>query len=544
VNYYFILPADHGGKIAIREYYTALSEWFDITIVNIVGFRGIFKDEIVISEHVKIVLLTVPKSFREIFNNLAMCYNIAPYTSDITRTMAIARLCGESYFVERLKEIAKDSAIIITEHVYAYRLVKEVSEGKLLLYRAQNVENDFRKFVWHIYDLPQTVYDEILELEKDCCAECDLVLTITEDDAMRFQKLYGIPSAKTLNISAGYDADKVKFTKGGERMTSSKKIIGLFISSPASVAVDAAKAIIAAASELSQVEFKIAGGVGSKLNGEIPANVHVLGGVTEEQKLNLLATADFALNPIVGGSGLNIKMLEYFAAGLPIICTQFALRGIEGTDKVHCLITEVADLAETIQHFCDMEISERDKIAQNAYELYQKSHTWRNCAIKTVARLQELMPEIDLQSGIVPIAETKLIEYPEEPGFIPEVDVYIYGSGHYGTTCLSFLSRQGIVPLAFLDRDENKQGTIIQGIPVQAPASFLGNPDEYNVIFALDDFGDAMRDLLSWGLKPSRVVIAHNGVQLIQPSSGRGITFYMDSQKLQSVIEADYESHT
>ena len=33
VNYYYILPCNNGGKLATRDFYKALSEWFDITIV-------------------------------------------------------------------------------------------------------------------------------------------------------------------------------------------------------------------------------------------------------------------------------------------------------------------------------------------------------------------------------------------------------------------------------------------------------------------------------------------------------------------------------
>ncbi|MFN7173813.1 MAG: MlaD family protein, partial [Thermaurantiacus tibetensis] len=41
----------------------------------------------------------------------------------------------------------------------------------------------------------------------------------------------------------------------------------------------------------------------------------------EEEKLALLRGADVALNPISSGSGTNLKMLEYFAAGLPVLST-------------------------------------------------------------------------------------------------------------------------------------------------------------------------------------------------------------------------------
>jgi glycosyltransferase involved in cell wall biosynthesis len=43
----------------------------------------------------------------------------------------------------------------------------------------------------------------------------------------------------------------------------------------------------------------------------------------------LLAAADVAVNPIGSGSGSNVKLAEYLAAGLPVVTTPVGLRGYE-----------------------------------------------------------------------------------------------------------------------------------------------------------------------------------------------------------------------
>jgi glycosyltransferase involved in cell wall biosynthesis len=45
--------------------------------------------------------------------------------------------------------------------------------------------------------------------------------------------------------------------------------------------------------------------------------------------LSYLAAADAGLNPVVGGSGSNVKVFEYLAAKLPVISTTFGVRGTE-----------------------------------------------------------------------------------------------------------------------------------------------------------------------------------------------------------------------
>jgi glycosyltransferase involved in cell wall biosynthesis len=51
--------------------------------------------------------------------------------------------------------------------------------------------------------------------------------------------------------------------------------------------------------------------------------------------------ADVAVNPMTEGSGVNLKLLEYLAAGLPTISTPFGMRGLEVGEVV-----QAADLAD------------------------------------------------------------------------------------------------------------------------------------------------------------------------------------------------------
>jgi glycosyltransferase involved in cell wall biosynthesis len=62
---------------------------------------------------------------------------------------------------------------------------------------------------------------------------------------------------------------------------------------------------------------------------EFPDNVHLFGVLEEDEKFELYKLADYAINPIFSGAGINVKMLEYMAAGLPIISTAFGARGID-----------------------------------------------------------------------------------------------------------------------------------------------------------------------------------------------------------------------
>jgi glycosyltransferase involved in cell wall biosynthesis len=47
-----------------------------------------------------------------------------------------------------------------------------------------------------------------------------------------------------------------------------------------------------------------------------------------------LAAADVAVNPAVSGSGVNIKVIEYMDAAIPLVSTSLATRGLPLTSGV------------------------------------------------------------------------------------------------------------------------------------------------------------------------------------------------------------------
>jgi len=70
----------------------------------------------------------------------------------------------------------------------------------------------------------------------------------------------------------------------------------------------------------------------------IPGNVRFLGRV--ESTATPLAAARVALAPVRHGSGTRLKLLEYFAAGLPVVCTAKSAEGLDVVDGTHVRLAE------------------------------------------------------------------------------------------------------------------------------------------------------------------------------------------------------------
>jgi glycosyltransferase involved in cell wall biosynthesis len=79
-----------------------------------------------------------------------------------------------------------------------------------------------------------------------------------------------------------------------------------------------------------------------------PANVLLVGRVSDAELRVWLAAADVGLNPMVSGSGTNLKMLEYAAAGVPILSTPFGGRGGILEAGRHYRAAEIADFPRAL----------------------------------------------------------------------------------------------------------------------------------------------------------------------------------------------------
>jgi glycosyltransferase involved in cell wall biosynthesis len=504
VNLYDIFPINHGGKLAIYGLYSALSEWFE---VNLVTLNKILchKDRMNINKHFKIFQIErtpIQKKYEKIY---ADSYNTS---TAVTHIMVMYKKAAEmTKHIETLIEISKESSVLIAEHVYTWPLIKTVAKGKRLWYRAQNVEYDYMKQCWKEYNLPESVFNELLELERECCMSCDAVFTISDSDKKRFQELYGIPEEKIINISAGYYMDGEKFTLPSKRENKKDgKYNALYISSSALPAIAAGNEIANIASDLPNINFTIAGKVGTAMNlDNLPENVNIAGQVSEYDKDNLLRTSDFALNPIVGGSGLNIKMLEYFAYGLPVITTEFGARGIDVISGTNCILTDIDDLKTSIMEFCALDMHTKDKIAINANNLWQEKYSWRNCALKVVDYAMSNGLRIDSSDNNVEMFSPSF----NPRSYFPVKSFYIRGAGIMGLNCLLLLKRFDLCPVAFLDEDSQKHGTFINGIEVISSENCLMN--DYEVVLALADWPNAAKHLLTIGVNVDRLFVSLYG---------------------------------
>src|SRR5207302_6064687 len=95
-------------------------------------------------------------------------------------------------------------------------------------------------------------------------------------------------------------------------------------------------------------------------------HVHVAGHVPDVAPY--FRTADVLAVPLEAGGGTRLKILEAFAAGLPVVGTPVGCEGITADDGVHLVVAERRDCAEAVAELM-LDPSRRRALASRATQL-------------------------------------------------------------------------------------------------------------------------------------------------------------------------------
>jgi GT2 family glycosyltransferase len=159
------------------------------------------------------------------------------------------------------------------------------------------------------------------------------------------------------------------------------------------------------------VTFAICGGVGGAIDPDSLArrgigNVRITGTIDDAVRREYLSAADLAINPMFSGSGTNIKMFDFMAAGLPVITTAIGARGIAlSGSALH--ISTAGEFAGAVRAIlADREYAQR--LGTTARRLACESYSWERLSPRLgrlLTRHRTTRPSRPFFSVVVPTYE-------------------------------------------------------------------------------------------------------------------------------------------
>lgn len=373
-------PPIGGGRIRLLGLYHHLGKNFDAQYIGTYDWPGEgFRDH-QLSESLREV--DIPLS-NEHFAKCRQLEERVDGKTIIDSTFSQLAYLSPQYVEYARAQVAK-ADVVIFSHPWVYPLVKDLlrRDTQLIIYDSQNVEGYLRYTLLNDGGFGTDIVKSVIKNEFELCHMADLVLACSYEDKRLFNRLYGVPLNKINIVPNGVFSERIRpFTQ--EEKIKIKRNLGLgthstafFIGSNYAPNREACDFIIKElAPQLPETTFIIAGGVGESIHNNKADNVIITGRLSEEDKLLYLSASDLAINPIFSGSGTNIKMFDFMAAGLPVISTVIGSRGITAEDYAGIVIRDRFNFISSIERL----INNKNEIWQMGAEnrkLVKKNYSW------------------------------------------------------------------------------------------------------------------------------------------------------------------------
>jgi len=407
LNTYPIYPVISGGQARLYHLYSELSMLgYSVEILNLDFNTRIIKSRN-LNENFIEVLIPVGNEFRKKLSAEEKRLNIS-----CVDWLAAAHPELLPEWQAEIKRRAPWASVVICSHPYAYPAMIQAGV-KQWLYEAHNVEADLKA---QIYQQHPNEAQKIKELEFQCAMGALHIICCSNEDSQRMQALYQIPDHQFSVIANGADTQNIKYLDQAGRKEirmqmglESTNNISLFMGSNHGPNLEAVEKILIAAAQDISLQYIILGSVADAFKQrKIPDNVRFLGVVSQAEKQLWLQITSIGLNPMLNGSGSNLKLIEYAAAGLPIISTEFGVRGTRFETGVHYI--KIKNITDTIKNTLTLTDIQLDKITRKTAEYIKNELSWQSLAeryhkeIKTGIHTVKSKEESILPSPSLPIS--------------------------------------------------------------------------------------------------------------------------------------------
>jgi glycosyltransferase involved in cell wall biosynthesis len=376
-----IEPPVGGGRLRLLGLYHNLNGFFQTEYTGTYDWPGEKWRAIQHSETLRET--TVPLS-REHFSAAAEISRTVGNKTVIDLTFPQLGQLSPDYVRAAIDRVI-DADVVFFSHPWVYPLVaRYLRPDQLVIYDSHNVEGYLRAQFLERGSGPETeILGQVVEAEYQLCRAADLVLACSQEDLELFVALYEIDPCKFRVVPNGVMTGRIHPVPD-QRKAPIKQTLGLdpdrqcaiFLGSNYAPNIESARYIIVElAGEFPELQFVIAGGVGAAMPNDLPDNVVVTGFLAEDEKLSWLAAADLALNPMFGGSGTNIKMFDFMAAGLPTLTTPTGGRGITLLHPQPYRVADPGDFILALRELLD-DPSAMEKLAVNARDFVERFFSW------------------------------------------------------------------------------------------------------------------------------------------------------------------------
>lgn len=329
-----ITPPVGGGRLRLLGLYHALGSNLDATYVGSYDWPG---------ERERDHQLTA--GLREICVPLSPAHHTA--ATELSKELGGKTVIDAAFSIQaglspawlsRARAEMRGADIVVFSHPWAYGPLREaLLPGQSVIYDSHNVESLLKAGLLGPGEASSSLVREVVRNEYDLCRRADYILCCSQEDMAAFARLFDMPWRKQRLVPNGAFTEVPALDSKDARKRARETLglpatrkLAVFVGSDYAPNMEAATFIgNTLAWEVPEATFAVLGGAGKAIDPALAApNVLCTGVVDAELRDLIMQGADLAVNPMSAGSGTNIKMFDFLAAGLPVVTTETGARGI------------------------------------------------------------------------------------------------------------------------------------------------------------------------------------------------------------------------
>lgn len=376
---YSCYPPQGGGQHRIYHIYSLLAKKYDVTICSIIESNKSYQN-LILKNGLKQVCVPQSHSHATIQWELERKVGINLYDVAMIDNVELSQ-----EYIIKVKEYLNESDIVIFSHPYLYSLKSYAKEDQIIIYEAHNMEYLLKKD----YVKDKQLLEKLFTRENNACNETHLTLVTSDEDKENIIRYYNSNPDKIFVIPNGVDTTSIQDIPL-QMKNDQKKTTGLlnfpiilFVGSWHPPNLEALQFIVESLiPKREDCIFMVIGSVCDYYRheiGELPGNMLAFGTVTEEEKYELYKLADIAINPMLSGSGTNLKMLDYMSAGIPVISTSVGARGIGIESSRQAIICPTEQFSDRIIELYNNKTLQ-NTLKQNGRDLVERKYSWKTIA--------------------------------------------------------------------------------------------------------------------------------------------------------------------
>lgn len=389
-----VTPPRGGGQSRVFHLYRELALSFDVTLVCLAG-----PDEVFARQEIApgLVEVRVPRS--EEHQRAEMAISDQLQGTPVTDIVAADLLHLSPRYLEALDEACTGAVAGVASHPYLVRPLLERHPALPLWFEAHNMEWALKRDILPPTEAGQAWLARVDADERLAWRRAHFVMACTAADIEALRERHGDNQALLLEVPNGFADDEVRRVEPAVRAELKRQLglderpLALFVGSWHGPNLQALDRIFGYAAVLPDFSFLAVGSACLYYQSrERPENLRLAGVVDGDELQLMLSVADFALNPMTTGSGSNLKMLDYFAAGIPVLSTRFGARGLGVRPGEHYLEAEVDAFPLQLLH---QRVLERPLLpmVDRAERHVRQRHGWRAIGSQaTQFILQQVLP--------------------------------------------------------------------------------------------------------------------------------------------------------